>query len=118
MYTIMQRVDGGEWKKTLACRLFRRPLPANFPSNPRSALMKTPYDHLLEAAGAFVRVFNEFPDDPVAYGEEYDRLWAVVQTCEAERDGFMGVTQTLNGQAAIASEIRGIRDDLAEIMAK
>jgi len=58
------------------------------------------YNQLWRAARAFVRIFNEFPDDPGAYQERFDDLWTVVNYHEVEADGFTG-----------------IRDDLAEIMA-
>ena len=63
--------------------------------------LQVAYDKLLKAAGAFVRLHNEFPDDPGAYGESFDYLWTVIGYCEAERDGFTGV-----------------RKDLAEVIAK
>lgn len=62
--------------------------------------LQAAYDRLLKAAGAFVQLYNEFPDDPYAHGESFDHLCTVVGYCEAEEDGFTG-----------------IRKDLAEIMA-
>lgn len=63
--------------------------------------LEAAYGKLLKAAGNFLRVCNEFPDDPSAWGESFDVLWTVVSYCEAEENGFSG-----------------IRRDLAEIMAR
>jgi hypothetical protein len=63
--------------------------------------LQAAYNRLLKVAGAFVRLYNEFPDDPSAYAESFDALWTVVNYCEADDNGFTG-----------------IRKDLAEIMAK
>jgi hypothetical protein len=55
------------------------------------AELRRAYLRLLISAQAFVKLFNEFPDQPEIYGQAYDDLWTVVEYCKAEEYGFTGI---------------------------